>query len=113
MSKQFINRKEEIKFLQKHHDSSDAEMIVIYGRRRIGKTELIQKFLQDKNSIYFLGRHESKQEFWKRINLHLTKHFNDFSLVEKPLGTFDLLFKYMYEKTRDKRIIFVTIPTND
>ncbi len=107
MSQQFVNRDSELDFLEKHYNSKEAEMIVIYGRRRIGKTELIQKFLENKRAIYFFGRQESASDFWKRINLHLTKCFNDFSLIEQPVNTFDLFFDYLYRKTKDERIIFV------
>jgi len=40
MSRQkFINRKRELEFLERAYNSDRAEFLVIYGRRRIGKTE--------------------------------------------------------------------------
>lgn len=47
-----IGRKEEIKKLQALLDSTEAELLAIYGRRRIGKTYLISEFFRDKG-IYF------------------------------------------------------------
>ncbi len=49
----FHGRHYELKLLNTHHNSSTAELAVIYGRRRIGKSTMIKKFLQSKNSLYF------------------------------------------------------------
>ncbi len=107
MIEQFIDRKDELVFLEKHEKSNDAEFVVLYGRRRVGKTELIQKFLLNKKYIYFLGREESKEDFWSRLNLHLAKHFDDFSLIERPLKKFEFIFEYLCEKAKNERVIIV------
>ncbi|MCX7974287.1 MAG: ATP-binding protein [Candidatus Aminicenantes bacterium] len=39
----FINSENEIKSLEEWRSSSESQLIIIYGRRRIGKTELIKK----------------------------------------------------------------------
>lgn len=44
MDKDFIGRKQEIKILQDIKDSGKAEFVAVYGRRRVGKTYLIQQF---------------------------------------------------------------------
>ena len=49
----FINRKDEIQALQKEYDRQEASFTVVYGRRRVGKTALITKFIEDKPHIYF------------------------------------------------------------
>ena len=49
----FIGRKEELKKLNEYYSKSKYECAVIYGRRRVGKTELISEFLKGKRSIFF------------------------------------------------------------
>ncbi len=107
MFHQFLDRRRELDFLDKHHKSRGAEFIVIYGRRRIGKTELIQKFLKNKRSLYFFGREESREDTWSRLNLQLSKSFNDFSLINHPLKNWDLVFDYIHRKTRNRRFAIV------
>jgi len=51
--KSFIGRKEELSFLQEKYNSKKAEFVIIYGRRRVGKTELISHFSSDKNPVFF------------------------------------------------------------
>lgn len=51
----FIGRERELKALEKLYISNKFEFAVIYGRRRVGKTALINRFIGDKSAIYFMG----------------------------------------------------------
>ncbi|GBE19815.1 archaeal ATPase [archaeon BMS3Abin17] len=102
----FINRKQELKFLERKFKSGRAELIILYGRRRIGKTELILKSCTNKKFAYFIGRLESKEDTLKRFNNLLIETFNDKKLLNYPLPNWDAVFDYIAEKT-EKRIIFV------
>ena len=46
MNADFIGRKEELQLLQDISKSGRAEFVAVYGRRRVGKTYLIQQFLK-------------------------------------------------------------------
>ena len=50
-----IGRDNERKILQDALTDEYSQFIAVYGRRRIGKTELIKQFLGDKKAIYFMG----------------------------------------------------------
>jgi len=60
--KVFVNRNDELNFLDSAYRSDRSEFIVIYGRRRIGKTELLREFIKDKNAVYFLADERSDQD---------------------------------------------------
>ena len=49
----FIGRKSELAFLNERYEDNKAECIILYGRRRVGKTALINEFCKDKPSIIF------------------------------------------------------------
>lgn len=49
----FIGRKQELQSLQELYDKSGFGMMVVYGRRRIGKSTLIAEFLKDKKAIFY------------------------------------------------------------
>jgi AAA+ ATPase superfamily predicted ATPase len=52
----FVGRHRELAALDTAYQSSRMEFIPLYGRRRIGKSELILHFIRDKTAIYFLGK---------------------------------------------------------
>ncbi len=49
----FINREQELATLQNLYQSQRAELFVLYGRRRVGKTELLRAFCQEKRTVFF------------------------------------------------------------
>ncbi len=51
----FVNRVTELELLEKHYASGKAEFFVLYGRRRVGKTELLARFCEGKRSIFFVS----------------------------------------------------------
>ena len=101
----FINRRKELEFLEKKYRSSKAELIILYGRRRIGKTELISRFCSNKKSAYFLGRLESKEDTIRRFNSLLIESFKDTAILNNPLKSWDNIFDYLGEKK--ERVILV------
>ena len=46
-------RKEEMNHLKELYDSNRFEFLVMYGRRRVGKTTILQEFAENTNSIFF------------------------------------------------------------
>ena len=55
MQKNLIGRKEEQKILKKALDSPEAEMVAVFGRRRVGKTYLIKQIYQDNLAFEMSG----------------------------------------------------------
>jgi len=54
----FVDREKELKGLEEMYQNKESALFVLYGRRRIGKTELVKKFIEDKKSFYFLARQQ-------------------------------------------------------
>ena len=73
----FVGRKNELNELQEGYDSGTFQCVVLYGRRRIGKTYLISRFIEDKPAIFYTA-----QEVNDKLNL---SHF-----TEKVLGFFKM-----------------------
>ncbi len=56
MAADFVGRAQELELLRAASRAPDSSLIPIYGRRRVGKSALILRFLQDHPGIYFLGK---------------------------------------------------------
>lgn len=63
---QFIGRQVELARLEAEY-SRDSSFVVIYGRRRVGKTTLIKEFLKQKTGFYFLATEELENQSRKRL----------------------------------------------
>lgn len=70
----FYNRKKELDFFEKIKNSKDKEFIVLYGRRRIGKTTLIKKaFKNEDNSFYYFIEVKKEETLLKELSLAFSK----------------------------------------
>ena len=58
----FIDRKTELELLDQRYRSNQAELFVLYGRRRVGKTELLRAFCADKPHVFFIATLSSDSE---------------------------------------------------
>lgn len=60
----FVGRKNELAKLNEMYNTDKFQFAVIYGRRRIGKTALIQEFIKNKRAIYFVGLKKMRMIIW-------------------------------------------------
>ncbi len=104
MNLKFIDRKEELAFLEKRYQKKGFEFFVIYGRRRIGKTELIKQFIKDKNYIYLVCDKGGTERNIYRFKRKIAEYFN-----EPIIETNDLeeIFSYLIKKIENNNIVIV------
>lgn len=55
----FVGRKAELEELERAYSSDEFEMVVVYGRRRVGKTTLLAHFSQGKPALFFTAQQQS------------------------------------------------------
>jgi len=73
----FIDREREIGALEKAWRETEAQFFVIYGKRRIGKTELIKQFISGKPHIYFLAQRVNENDNRSWLADLVGEHFQD------------------------------------
>ncbi len=100
----FIDREAELKALSERYGSERAEFIVIYGRRGVGKSELIEHFLGDKDGVRLLAREEAETIQLRRFSERLAQFFKDEVLAKSPFNNWDAFFTYLVEKS-GKRLV--------
>ena len=101
----FYDRLNELKILNRHYELTDKGAIldVLIGRRRVGKTELANKFCEDKKHLYFfVGRKplNSLLEEWSRI----------LKMLFPDKGTFlslDDFLQSIFELARREKMVIV------
>lgn len=60
----FVGRRSELAMMERRYRRQGYECVVLYGRRRVGKTALIREFIRDKEAIFFTGMETTAQETW-------------------------------------------------
>jgi AAA+ ATPase superfamily predicted ATPase len=107
MSKQFlfVDREYELNALEGHYKSKKAEFIPIYGRRRVGKSELIKQFIKKKKGIYLLGKTINEKEMLKTFSSRIAQEFRDETLAKNPFTNWEALLTYLNERAKNERII--------
>ena len=63
---QFIDREYEMETLESEYRRKGSALVIMYGRRRVGKTTLISEFIKDKNALFFLASEESEAHSKKK-----------------------------------------------
>lgn len=52
----FIDREAEMETLQSEYEQNGSALVVMYGRRRVGKTTLISEFIKHKKALFFFSQ---------------------------------------------------------
>lgn len=58
----FVGRDRELKKLETLYEQREFQFVIFYGRRRVGKTTLMNEFLKDKKSVYYMAVEGTKSE---------------------------------------------------
>lgn len=104
-----IGRKEECSKLQKCLESDSAELVIVYGRRRVGKTFLINQFFNGRFDFKITGLYnQSKESQLKVFITELNSQTKGDNKIPKDwLDAFNLLKKYLESlESSEKHIIF-------
>lgn len=104
----FIGRKNELASLNERYLNDRFECAIIYGRRRVGKTELIKEFIKDKKHIFF-----SAVEGTERRNLDILSGAIYSSLSGKVTASapkfddFSACLEQIFDYVKNDKLIFV------
>ncbi len=69
----FIGREAELKFLQDKFDGENGQLVVLYGRRRVGKTETLREFCKGKQHIFYSCTQSTDKVQLSKFSKHILK----------------------------------------
>lgn len=104
----FIGRTTELKILDKKYKQSGFVMTVLYGRRRIGKTKLMNKFIHDHDckSISFTAVERGETELLSMMTESVLSALSPDLVGNISFNSFENLFDYIGKQAENERIIF-------
>lgn len=99
----FKNRQSELDYLEKVYKKPGAGFIVLYGRRRVGKTTLIKEFVSNKPHLYFLADKQLEVELMNRFKLELSQFLSQPELKDLEFKNWDALFNHLVSNLKKKK----------
>ena len=100
----FIGRERELNTLDNLYESNKFEFTVIYGRRRVGKTALINQFIGDKRAIYFMGVESNAKQNLENFSKSILEFASGFE-TESSFLSFQAALEYVFKLAEKERII--------
>ena len=94
----FVNRDSELSFLRQAWQENKSQLVVVYGKRRVGKTALVKEFSKDLPHIYFLADKAPDRDQLAQLSEKVGLHFQDDFLLSRGFGTWYDFFKYIKSK---------------
>lgn len=103
----FYNRKVELEYLESKYGSCQAELLIFWGRRRVGKTFLLQEFCNRKHGIFLMATTSSSRDNLESFAEKLATRFNDERLRVQPFVKWDEFFLYLNEKIQQRTLVVI------
>lgn len=102
----FIGRTRQLKQLEREIDTDRMSFALIYGRRRIGKSELIKQALKNsqKKSLYYECKQVSEKSNVDAICDLLSEQFN---LPKLGLDSIEEVLDYLFKAAKDEKLVLV------
>lgn len=103
----FYCREEELRLMNRRFEKGRFECIVIYGRRRVGKTALINEFCKDKPTIYFSALNASSQENLEALSKAIYTCNNPNTTASPTYHSYDDALDEITAMATQQRLVFV------
>ena len=102
----FIGRENELRSLQELYDKDGLSMMIIYGRKHIGKTTLIAKFIEDKKAIFYTATKDGSEKnielFSKQVLSTLMPSINNIKFE-----SLEAIFDFINQSVGNEKIVLV------
>lgn len=107
----FVNRVDELRFLEGRHGAGgQSQLIVLYGKRRVGKTELVKQFAGSRPHVYFLADKLPEQNNLAEISELIGRQFKDEFVAQRGFSDWRQLFAYLAPHARNFVFIIDEFP---
>lgn len=94
----FWDRQRELRILEREYSRAKGSLVIIYGRRRVGKTTLLKEFINNKPAMYFLADEQLENVQRRRFQSIMSDFIQDPLLARLNAGEWDTLFDLFLQR---------------
>ncbi|AEM74896.1 ATP-binding protein [Caldicellulosiruptor acetigenus] len=102
----FIGREYELQTLNKLYSEDRFHFVIIYGKRRVGKTTLLAEFCKDKPSIFFVAEEYNDKMALESFSNKILSYFGLEGLLN-GFESWEKAFLFLAQKAKDERLVVV------
>ena len=100
----FVGREKELATLNRLYNSDRFEFVVMYGRRRVGKTALISHFIQNRNAVYFMGVESNVKQNLENLSRNLLEYATG-SDADTSFHSFQAALEFVFRLAEKERLV--------
>ena len=102
-----VYREQEMRTLQNEYNRDGSSLVVLYGRRRVGKTTLISEFIKDKKALFYLASEESELQNRMAFKDKAADLIDSELLRSVEVNSWDVIFKAIMNTSFDSKPVIV------
>lgn len=103
----FIGRERDLAVLEELYQSRKPELYVLWGRRRVGKTELLQQFCQGRRAVYFLAAQVRERDNLRAFRDSLRECLGDALTSNVEFPDWSAALGFAAERAGNERLVIV------
>lgn len=101
----FLGREQELADLEDLYFQDRFQLFILYGRRRVGKTTLLNEFCKDKNTIFYSAEQSNTKLNLDKFSELVFQHYGETSL--SPFTTWEKALTYIHQRQGNQRLVLV------
>ena len=105
MREVFIGREKELSNLNELYSQDKFQLFVLYGRRRVGKTTLLNEFCKDKDTIFYSAEQSNNKLNLEKFSSLVFNFYGENNL--EPFSSWTNALSYINKRQKDKKLVLV------
>jgi hypothetical protein len=106
----FVDRERELAFLEERHRARGPQLVVVWGRRRVGKTALLTLFARRHGILYHLATRATPAIELGRFSERVAEHYADPVVAAQPFSSWDVAFRYLASRDEPPALVLDEFP---
>lgn len=101
----FVGREKELAELNELYGQDSFHLFILYGRRRVGKTTLLNEFSRDKDAIFYSAEQSNDRMNLEKFSEQIFEHYQEKTL--EPFSNWENAFTYIQNRQEGKRLVLI------